>query len=107
MKKLAEKLAERLMKRVWTPFSALIALDQAGNILDICQFDTMFGNMDIVSQEADRFLLLTNHPEGYEKPYQEDRENYRRIHAMAKGREVCAFICGENTDCVEFEMEDA
>ncbi len=106
MQKLAEQLMESLMKRVWSPFSALVSVDQEGKILDICQFDTMFGNINSVPDEAASFLLLTNHPEGYTALYHEDCENIKRIRTMARGREVHVFICTEDTGCVEFKGEE-
>ena len=60
-----EALADMLMKRVYVPFSAVVAASGGGEILSLCQFDTAFaGEQMAFDERAAEVWLLSHHPEG-------------------------------------------
>ena len=103
---LAEKLADRLMMRVYVPLSAVVSLDKTGRLLGLCQFDTAFGgNRMCVEPGAEKLLFLTNHPEGSRVLSSEDQANLKRLAALAPGVPVRVFVCGEDIGCVEVRTD--
>ncbi len=105
MKKITpEGLAERLMMRVYVPFSAVVSLDEMGGVLLLDQFDTAFaGETMTVDPRAAEVWLMTNHPEGRRELTEADERNARRL--LAKKKDVRVFIVGEDVGCIEVEIE--
>lgn len=105
MKKITpEELAERLMMRVYVPFSAVVSLDEMGGVLLLDQFDTAFaGETMTVDPRAAEVWLMTNHPEGRRELTEADERNARRL--LAKKKDARVFIVGEDVGCIEVEIE--
>lgn len=97
------RLADMLMMRVYTPFSAVAAVDESGRVLSLCQFDTLFAGESMTFDEAGaQVWLLTNHPDGRRSLTREDEANVRRL--LARRRDARVFIAGEDIGCVEVEI---
>ena len=94
-----EALADMLMKRVYVPFSAVVSAAADGEILSLCQFDTAF------DERAAEVWLLSHHPEGLRKRTAEDAANLNRLRRRATHARVRFFLVGEDTGCVEVEIE--
>ena len=98
-----EVLADMLMKRVYVPFSAVVSAAADGEILSLCQFDTAFaGEMMAFDERAAEVWLLSHHPEGLREMTAEDAANLNRRAPHARVR---FFLVGEDTGCVEVEIE--
>ena len=77
-----ERLAAALMQDVYQPFSSCVWLDGDGNILGLRQFDTEYYRPAFEKPKGTACTwLMSNHPEGYMKPYARDLQNIRRLRA--------------------------
>ena len=78
------RMADDYMIHVYYMFSAAISLDGNGACLSVRLFDTVFGkNSMTVHPDAACVCLLSNHPEGYDRPYSCDLENLAAIKRLA------------------------
>ena len=104
MKKITpEGLAERLMMRVYVPFSAVVSLDEMGRVLLLDQFDTAFAGETMTFDPcAAEVWLMTNHPEGRPELTEEDERNAHRL--LARRKDARIFIVGEDVGCMEVEI---
>ena len=101
-----EALADMLMKRVYVPFSAVVSAAADGEILSLCQFDTVFaGEQMAFDERAAEVWQLSHHPEGLRKMTAEDAANLNRLRRRATHARVRFFLVGEDTGCVEVEIE--
>ena len=101
-----EALADMLMKRVYVPFSAVVSAAADGEILSLCQFDTAFaGEQMAFDERAAEVWLLSHHPEGLREMTAEDAANLNRLRRRATHARVRFFLVGEDTGCVEVEIE--
>ena len=97
-----EALADMLMKRVYVPFSAVVSAAADGEILS----DTAFaGEQMAFDERAAEVWLLSHHPEGLRKMTAEDAANLNRLRRRATHARVRFFLVGEDTGCVEVEIE--
>ena len=98
-----EKLAEMLMMRVYVPFSAVVSVDEQGEVMALCQFDTAFAGETMTFDPcAAEVWLMTNHPEGRPELTEEDERNARRL--LARRKDARIFIVGEDMGCIEVEI---
>lgn len=98
-----EALADMLMKRVYVPFSAVVSAAADGAL---CQFDTAFaGEQMAFDERAAEVWLLSHHPEGLREMTAEDAANLNRLRRRATHARVRFFLVGEDTGCVEVEIE--
>ena len=103
MRIMPQKLAEMLMMRVYVPFSAVVSLDERGEVLLLDQFDTAFaGETMTFDPGAAEVWLMTNHPEGRRELTEEDERNVRRL--LAERKDARVFIVGEDVSCIEVEI---
>lgn len=95
-------MAKRLMHDVYTPFSACIWLNEKGKVVDLYQFDTVFckPNWD-VPPDAHACLLISNHPDGYMQPREEDIENWRSLNENGINPLCRLFIYAEDEGIAE------
>lgn len=101
-----EALADMLMKRVYVPFSAVVSAAADGEILSLCQFDTAFaGEQMAFDERAAEVWLLSHHLEGLREMTAEDAANLNRLRRRATHARVRFFLVGEDTGCVEVEIE--
>ena len=102
----ADALAEMLMMRVYVPFSAVVSVAEDGEILSLCQFDTAFaGERMTFDARGAEIWLMSHHPEGLREMTEADAANLSRLRRMAGNARVRFFLVGEDTGCVEVEIE--
>ena len=95
-----QRMAERMMRRVYVPFTMVVSLDADGCVIDLCQVDTQFGAEHIVlAPDAARIWLMTNHPEGQTRLNEWDVANLCWILERAGSAQVCVFVVGEDIGC--------
>ena len=89
---------------IYYEVSAVVYLGSAGEILDVSLFDTYFGNMKMsICEKAVQVWLLTNHPEGKETLYEQDRRNAARLKAAAD-MPLRVFVTGEDIGVLEIRL---
>ncbi len=98
------QLCEALLRRVYDSVTAVVCLDEAGALIRVTLFDTLFGTQDqLVLPEAKHVHLICNHPEGRMTLTQEEIRNARFIAAKSGGAAVHVHIYGEDIGLFEVD----
>lgn len=102
-----ERIARELLNNVYYPVTAIVSLNAAGGITRVRLFDTGFGaaHMDF-DPDAREIWLMTNHPEGFARLTEEDKEIIALLRRRAGSAPLRVFITGEDIGCREVDSLD-
>lgn len=96
------EISRALLENVYYAVTAVVSLDENGRIMSVQLFDTV-GCDVCVREEAGcaEVWLMSQHPEGREKLYEEDERRAAYLRARLRGGRVRVFVTGEDLGCVE------
>lgn len=96
------KIARALLESIYFHVSAVVSLNEAGEILSVNLFSTDYpGDLLRLTKDAREIWLISNHPEGNQTPYEQDICNYRALAGQAGGSTVRLFLSSEYFACFE------
>lgn len=90
---LAQRIADKLLRRVYAPVTAVVSFDQRGRVMDVRLCDTAFAHPR-AAPGAKRVWMIVSHPEAscaYLLPHE------RRCAARLSPARV--YVCAEDMPC--------
>ena len=99
------RIAEKLMNSVYYEISALVSLDEHGEVIEVFLFDTVFAGAALRSvPHAAQLWLMTHHPDGNRALTQTDRANIAALKGAAQGIPVRVFVTDEDIGVTEVKL---
>lgn len=100
-------ISRALLENVYHPVTAIVSLDAQENILAIELFDTLEYRACVrEAPGCEQVWLLSQHPEGRAKLYEEDVYRAMQLRARLHGKRLRVFVTGEDMGCVEVDPEE-
>jgi len=105
------RIARALLEGTYCEVSAIVSLNEREEVLSVSLLNTEYPKERLCFAEgAKEIRFISNHPEGNQKPYEQDIVNYRALVRRAGGRTVRLFLSSEYFACIEIKgigSEDA
>lgn len=99
------KIAAALLESVFFRVSAIVSLDEYGNLMDVALFSTDWSKEHMrFAKDTKEIWLISNHPDGSVLPDEQDRRNRRMLASMAGKAKVRLFLASEYFPCFETDM---
>lgn len=97
-----ERIADMLMRHVYSTVSAAVSVGERNEVLSLKLFDTVFGAEYMqIHPAACEVWLFSNHPEGCTSLYEADLHNIRRIRSTLGTAKLRVFVVNEDFGCIE------
>ena len=92
-----KRVAEKLLRRVYYPMTALVCWGRRERLIAITLFDTGFMEKErLIPYGIRRIDLICSHPDGRRELTQEEIANCRWIASHARGVKLRVYVYGED-----------
>lgn len=101
----ADQVAEALFSDVYCPMTALVSLNDCGDLIKLKLFDTLYAPLPMPETDCASACLIFGHPDGWRALHPQERKRFRELRSLMDGKPVRIFLAGEELGCVEM-LED-